>query len=214
MQVPQGPRQPPSLIRHPHSPLRHPDPEKPQNDPIPMANNSRGSRGNRTLDQNQGNNIVERPHSNQNQGNNIAERPHSSYRILMHPVQPRQLDMPSPRMGNNGPRPLPRRNHKARTNTYREASVGHSQSASSNSGCRGKYPHREPDLREQLNQNRGLKAYQPDLRDRLNEQRDQPRPLGYPPTMLAMPVIPSNDTMAVTYAQLAAQVRSLQDNQE
>lgn len=61
-QVPQGPRQPPSPIRHPPSPIRHP--EEPRNDPIPPANTGRGSRSNGTSDQDQSNNVVERPRSN------------------------------------------------------------------------------------------------------------------------------------------------------
>lgn len=130
----------------------------------------------------------------------------------MHPAQPRQPNMLSERMGNNGQRPLPRRNHRA--NSYREASVEHSQSTSSNSGHRDRSVRREPDLREQLNQNRGLESYQPDLQDRLNEQRDQARPLSYPPVMPVMSIIPTNDPCIATYAQLAAQVQAIQANQE
>lgn len=104
-------------------------------------------------------------------------------------------------MGDNGPRPIPLNSHRARTHAYREASVGYSQSASSNSGRRDRHHRRDPDLREQLNQNRGLEAYQLDLRDKLNNQMDQARPLGYPP---AMPVVPANDPMAAINAQLAA----------
>lgn len=199
MQVPREPRQPPSPIHHPPSPIRHPDPEQPWNDPIPPANNSRGSRGNRASDQNQGNNVPECPRSNQQN------------RTTAHPMPPWQHDKPLPRMGNNGQRPLPRKNH--RENSYREASVGYSQSASSNPGRRDRNVRREPNLREQLNQNRGLQAYQPDHRDRLNGQRDQAHPLGYPPVMPAMLMIHVNDPYAAAYAQLAAQVRALKANQ-
>lgn len=115
-------------------------------------------------------------------------------------------------MGSNGPRPLPRRNH--RENTYREASVRHIHSVSSNSCRRDRHPRCNPNLREQLNQNRGLETYQLDLRDKLNEQRDQACPLGYPPVMPAMPAIPANDPLVAAYAQLAAQVQALQANQE
>lgn len=130
----------------------------------------------------------------------------------MHPMQPRQHDMPLQRMGNNGPRPLTRRNH--RENTYREASVGYSQSASSNSGRRDRNVCHEPDLKEQLNHNRGLETYHPDLRDSFNKQRDQARPLGYPPAMPAILVILANDPVVVMYAHLAAQIQALQANQK
>ena len=109
--APQGPRQPPSPIRAPPSPIRHPEPEQLRNNPAPPANNSRGSRGNKASNQDLGAHTPEQPHSNQ------QNRP------MAHPVQPRQHNMPSSRMGNNGPRPLPQNNHRARTHTYREASV-------------------------------------------------------------------------------------------
>lgn len=118
-------------------------------------------------------------------------------------------------MGNNGARPLPQSHHRAGTPSLREASVGCSQLASSISGRRDRHPRCEPDLQEQLNQNRGLEVYQPDLSDRFNEQRDQARPMGYPPVMPAIPVdFPTNDPMAATYARVVADVRALQANQE
>ena len=113
-QVPQGPRQPPSPIRHPPSPIRHP--EQPRNDPIPPANTGRGSRSNRAFEQDQGNN-ANRPYSNQ------QNRPAANQ------AQPRQHNMQPPRMNNDGYRP-PQQGHY-RANSYREASVGSSQSASS-----------------------------------------------------------------------------------
>ena len=68
-----------------------------------------------------------------------------------------------------------------------------------------------PDLREQLNQNRGLEAYQPDLRDRLNNLRDQGRPLGYPPIM---PIVPVVDPMMEKFNELAAELQVLRANKE
>ena len=59
--------------------------------------------------------------------------------------------------------------HGYRENSYREASVGSSRSASSRSGHRTRSIRREPDLREHLNLNRGFEPRQPDLRDKINE---------------------------------------------
>ena len=138
----------PSPIRAPPSPIRHP--EQPRNDHAPPNNNSRGSRGNRA--------------SNKNQGANVSERPRYSQkknRPAAHPQQPRQHNVPPPRMRNDGPRPIPRNHQRTgtKTNTHQEVSVGFSQSASSNSGYRERRPHHEPNLWEQLNQNRGLEAH-------------------------------------------------------
>lgn len=143
MQVPQDPTHPPSPICHRSAPIRHP--EQPRNDLIPPMNTSQGSRGNRAVSQHQGNNVPEHPRSNQQN------------KIVANPAQPRQHNMHPPRMGSNGQRPLPRRNQRA--NSYKEASVRHSQSASSNSGLRDRNVPREPDLMEQLNQDRGFEAY-------------------------------------------------------
>ena len=114
--------------------------------------------------------------------------------------------MPLPRMENYRPIQVPRNSEETRAHAYREASVGNSQSASSNSDHRTRHRRHEPDLREPLNKNRGLEAYQPDLRDRLNDQRDQACPLGYLPTMSAMPAIPANDPAAAIFAYLATQI--------
>lgn len=120
-------------------------------------------------------------------------------------------------MGNYVQRPLPQRNQMS--NSYRDASVAHSKSASSNSGRRDRNVRHEPDLREHLNQNRGFEAPQPDLRDRLTEQRDQAHPQGYPsvatamPIVLAMPAFPANNPYGMAIAQLTAQIRAVDANQ-
>lgn len=101
--VPQGPMKPPSHIQAPPSPIRHP--EQPRNNIAPPNNNSRGSRGNRASNQNQGAKVSERPGSNQ------QNKP------AAHPLQPRQHNVPQLRMRNEGLRPIPR--------TTREHGPGH-----------------------------------------------------------------------------------------
>ena len=112
-----------------------------------------------------------------------------------------------------------------RENSYREASVGSSQSASSRSGRRTRSIRREPDLRDHQNQNRGFEPRQPDLRDRMNEQRDQNRPAGYSPVVpipvarampypAAMPIVPAvPDHRDAAIAELQAQLRMVLNTQ-
>lgn len=119
--------------------------------------------------------------------------------------------MPPPRTRTTRPRPLPRNQHRAgiRTQVRRENSVKFRQSASSDSGLHERRPRNAPDLRENLNLNRDIEAYQSDLRERLNNQRGQARPnnlgLGYHPVGQLNPVVdPAQERLNQLEAALRA----------
>ena len=70
---------------------------------------------------------------------------------------------------------------RRRGQAHCEQSEGFSQSASSNSRRSNRQPPNAPDLRDRLNQHRGLEAFRPEVRYREDIRREHAQPANCPP---------------------------------